>query len=197
MTTYSYSYCRGKQKALGYYSDLCAIRVLTEPCTITLDKQILFVKYKQTCKFGIESLGVESNKSTLNTASNPFKVNRVEYLTTADSATKSYTTGSSLSLSILGAAGITISDSETIDKCIVDVTDNSTRTKMALSFEFGKPKTTQQEERVYEQTYYYILQEYLSNRKEYTNSTTFTVVYNCDSKTSSKKMTVNTPLKFK
>lgn len=124
-------------------------------------------------------------------------MNRIEYATTADSATKSSTTDSSLSFSVLGTAGISIKKSETVDKSIVDVIDNSSRTKMKLTFTFGNPSTVEQKERVYEQTNYYILQEYLSHRKSYTNVTSFNAVYGCDGKTSSYKYTVSTPLKFK
>lgn len=195
-TTYSYSYCRGKQKALGYYSDLCAIKILTEPRTIKLKNSFLLFSWDSNYKFGINTLGVESDKSNLNTSSNPFKVNRIEYATTADSATKSYTTDNSFSFSILGVAGIAINQSETVDKSIVDVTDNSTRTKTKLTFKFGTPKTEQQKERVYEQTYYYILQEYLSNRTSYTNVTKIIAKFSCDNMSSTCTCTISTPLKF-
>ncbi len=197
ITTYSYSYCRGKQKSLGYYSDLCAIKILTEPRSITLKNGFLFFNWDTNYKFRINSLCVESEKSKLNTSTNPFVVNKIEYATTADSATKSSTTDSSLSFSVLGTAGISINKSETVDKSIVDVIDNSSRTKMKLTFTFGNPSTSEQKERVYEQTNYYILQEYLSHRKSYTNVTSFNAVYGCDGKTSSYKYTVSTPLKFK
>lgn len=190
-TTYSYVYCRGKQKALGKYSDLCCIRMLTEPSTVKLKKKFLFVNYEESYKFGISSLRLESNKSEYSN----FNLNNLKYLSSADSATVENSSGVNASVSLYGAE-IEYNNVNTITKSIVDVSDKSTMTKMDIKFIFGKPSTDEQKERVYEQTYYYIMQQYLTSRTTYTNKTKITPVYACGNKTSSRTVTIITNIGY-
>ena len=190
-TTYSYVYCRGKEKALGQYSDLCCIRVLTEPCTVKLTNKFLFIKYDDSYKFGISSLRLESDKMEYSN----FILNNLKYMSSADSATVENSSGVNASLSLYGAE-IEYSNIDTITKSIVDVSDKSTRTKMDIKFIFGKPSSDEQKERVYEQTYYYIMQQYLTSRSTYTNKTNITPVYACGGKTSSRTVTIVTNIGY-
>ncbi len=92
---------------------------------------------------------------------------------------------------------IGITSTETKTKSLVDVSNKSTMTKMDIKFIFGAANTVEQKERVYGQTQYYIIQQYLSNRNSYTNITSIIPIYKCGSKVASNGLSIKTEIGFK
>lgn len=85
----------------------------------------------------------------------------LSYQTTADTATTTETSGDTEYLTLGDGLGVRLDHSctSTLIKGICNCTNYSTNHgKTDLLFKFGTPSTTQQKERVYEQTYFYIKQ---------------------------------------
>ena len=193
-TTYSFAYCRGRRKALNKNEDLCCIRIITEPSSsVTIEKKILFWKKDKTYKFGLSFLQVKSDKTEYG---EEFELNNYIYHTTADEAKSE----ASLSLGAgVSVAGISFSDSfsESVSKSIVDISDKSNLSRLDVKFVMGIPKTNEQSERVYEQTYFYIMQQYLTNRNEYVNKTDISVKYQSGDISVQTNCTIKTNIGYK
>lgn len=191
-TIYSFVYCRGKKKVLNKNEDICCINIKTEPGTIQLkEKYLIFLTKNKDYKFGISSLQVTSDKTWYSN----FCLNNLIYRTTADAVVSQESESGEFSFGIT-PFDIGTSITETKTKSLVDVSNKSTMTKMDINFIFGSADTVEQKERVYGQTQYYIIQQYISNRNSYTNITSIKPIYKCGNKVASNGVSIKTEIGF-